>query len=126
MYYAYPIMIIVVSIISFTTQQDVPRFFLLFGTLAICFLLLSRFNDGNVSLLLVAATGGAMSLLSFVAGILWFEGHFVFNSAIASLFGFAMLTPESLKLGWPMLITVGYVVFYAVFQTSELWSEIIT
>ncbi|OXI29585.1 hypothetical protein [Burkholderia aenigmatica] len=124
LYYAYPIMIVAVSIFSLATQEGVPRFFLFFGALAIGFLALSRVDNGNISLLLVGTIGGVMSLLSFVAGVLWFEGHLVFSSAIAALFGFATLSPESLKLGWPMLVTVGYVTFYAVFQTSEIWSDI--
>jgi hypothetical protein len=123
LYLAYPILVLVVTVFAFFTQDSAPRFNLFFGSLSLAFLLLAKFDEGNLSLLLVGAVGTLVSLLSFVAGVLWFEGHFAFAPAIGSLFGFTVITPESLKIGWPMLITIGYVVFYAVFQTSELWSD---
>jgi hypothetical protein len=123
LYLTYPILVFVVTLFAFLTQDPAPRFNLFFGALSLAFLLLAKFDEGNLSLLLVGAVGTLISLLSIVAGVLWFEGHFAFAPAIGSLFGFGVLAPESLKIGWPMLITIGYVVFYAVFQTSELWSD---
>jgi len=125
LYYAYPIIVLVLTVFSLATQSGVPRFNVLFGILAFFFLLFSRVDNGSTSLLLIGAVGSVMSLLSFVAGVLWFEGHLAFSGTIAALFGFSILTPESLKLGWPMLITVGYVIFYAIFQTSEFWNDIV-
>lgn len=123
LYLGYPIFTLIVAGIALLTKDETPTLGLLFGVLSLVYLLLSRLDEGNLSLLLIGATGTLLSLFSFVAGVLWFEGHFVFAPVIASLFGFASLTPESLKVGWPMLITVGYVLFYAIFQTGELWGE---
>jgi hypothetical protein len=123
LYLAYPILIFILTLISLVTQSDVPRFNVIFGALAFCFVALFLFDKGDASLPLVGAVGSVMSLLSFVAGVLWFENNFAFHTVIANLFGFSTLTPESMRLGWPMLVTVGYVIFYAVFQTSELWND---
>ncbi len=121
-YYVYPALIVVASVFGFLNQdQGSANFGLVFGPLALVFLALSPFDKGYLSWLLVSALTAICSLLCFVSGILWFEDHYVFQTAIAHLFGFSALSPESLKAGWPMLVTFGYVLYYAVFETGEAW-----
>lgn len=112
------------SLYSLLTQEQIPRVGLLFGALSVAYLLLVSLKreNGSLSLLLVVLTGGVLSLLSFVLGILWFDGHYLFTEVIAKILGLPAITPESLKIGAAMLITSGYVIYYAVFQTEELWS----
>ncbi|VVD91404.1 hypothetical protein PHO31112_01640 [Pandoraea horticolens] len=124
LYFAYPIMVIVLTFVAWITDSGAPKFNLLFTILAVAYLVFSKVDEGNVSLLLVGAVGTLVSLLCFVAGVLWFEEHYIFQSVIADLFGFKGLAPESLKIGWPMLITLGYVLYFAIFQTSELWGDL--
>lgn len=114
-----------VSIYSYFTQDHIPRVGLLFGALSVVYLVLAslKLDNGSLSLLLVYLTVGALSLLSFVLGILWFDGHYLFTEGIAKIFGFEVVAPESLKIGSIMLITSGYVMFYALFETSELWND---
>lgn len=113
------------SLYSFLTQEHIPRVGLLFGALSAVYLLLAslKMESGSLSLLLVVLTGGVLSLLSFVLGILWFDGHYLFTEAIAKILGLPTIAPESLKIGAAMLITSGYVIYYAVFQTGELWGD---
>lgn len=112
------------SLYSSLTQEHIPRVGLLFGTLSVVYLLLVslKMENGSLSLLLVTLTGGVLSLLSFMLGILWFDGHYLFTTTIALILGLPTITPESLKIGAAMLISSGYVIYYAVFQTGELWS----
>jgi len=116
---------VLVSLYSLLTQDRIPRVGLLFGALSAAYLLLVwlKMESGSLSLLLVALTGGVLSLLSFVLGILWFDGHYLFTEVVAKIFGVDSITPESFKIGSIMLITSGYVIFYAVFQTGELWND---
>lgn len=113
------------SLYSLLTQDHIPRVGLFFGALSVVYLLLSslKMENGSLSLLLVVVTGGVLSLLSFVLGILWFDGHYIFMEAVAKILGVPTITPESLKIGAVALITSGYVIYYALFQTGELWSE---
>jgi len=113
------------SLYSYLVQDHIPRVGVLFGALSVAYLLLVslKMENGSLSLPLVALTGGALSLLSFVLGILWFDGHYLFTEAIATIFGLDTVASESLKIGAVMLITSGYVMFYAVFQTGELWND---
>ncbi|PXX51131.1 hypothetical protein [Aquitalea magnusonii] len=120
-YLIYPIFIFLISVFSFISQDDSPRFGLIFGVLSLMLLLFYKFDDGYLSLFLVLLVGGLFSLFSFVAGIMWFFGVGIFQNEIAGLFGFAHVSAASLKVVWPMLITTGYVIYYAIFQTGELW-----
>lgn len=122
-YLAYPIITSLLALYSFLNPDDAPKFSLLFGALSLLYLALIKFEDGYLSLLLVGSACTALALLSLVTGILWFDNHYIFMPAISSLFGFASLTHESLQIGSMMFITVGYVFFYTVFQTSELWNK---
>ncbi len=108
----------VTSLYFLLTQEYIPRVGLLFGALSGVYLLLVslKMENGALSLLLVVFTGGVLSLLSFVIGILWFDGHYLFTDAIAKIFGLPEIAKESLKIGAAMLITSGYVIYYAVFQ----------
>lgn len=112
-----------VSVWSYITQDNIPRVGLLFGALSAVYLLLVflKMENGALSLALMALTGGALSLMAFVAGILWFENHYVFRDAIGAILGLKDIEPDSLRTGSIMLITSGYVIYYAVFQTGELW-----
>jgi hypothetical protein len=116
----FPIFLLAVSVYAYFSLAENPKYSLLFGVLSLAYLLLAKFEDGALSLTLVGLTGALMSLFCFVTGVLWFFDHFVFMSAITSLFGFVAISSEAMKLGWPMFVTLGYVLFYAVFQTSEL------
>lgn len=116
----FPVFVIVVSVYAYFALAENPKYSLLFGCLSLAYLLLAKFEEGALSLMLVGLTGTVLSLFSFVTGVLWFFDHFVFMPAITSLFGFSVISPEAIKLGWPMFVTVGYVLFYAVFQTSEI------
>lgn len=112
------------SIYSLLTQEQIPRIGLVFGALSAVYLLLVslKMENGDLSLLLVVISGGVLSLLSFTLGILWFDGHYLFTEVIATILGLPAIKPESLKIGAAMLVTSGYVIYYAVFQTGELWS----
>jgi hypothetical protein len=121
--WVYPLLILTMAAVGLLTQHNEPRFHIVFGALALIYLVLAKFDEGNLSLVLIGASGTLISLWSFVAGILWFDGHPAFSSTIAGLFGFSSINADAAKLAWPMLITTGYVVFYAVFQTGELWDD---
>lgn len=116
----FPVFVLVASVYAYFALAENPKYSLLFGFLSLAYLLLAKLEDGALSLMLVGLTGTLLSLFSFVTGVLWFFDHFVFMPAIISLFGFSSISPEAMKLGWPMFVTLGYVLFYAVFQTSEL------
>jgi hypothetical protein len=124
--WAIPVPMVVLSVVGFHANDGNPKFGLVFAVLAALFILLMKFDKGQLSLLLVGATGLVIALTSFVAGILWFEGQFAFQSAVTNLFGFATLSAESLKIGWAMLITTGYSIYYAVFQTGEAWGDLLS
>lgn len=124
LYLAYPACVLAMSVFALFGDDGTPWIVLLFGALSLVFILLQKMEQGQLSLFLVCGAMILLSLLSFVAGVLWFYEHYVFEQAIASLFGFSTLIPGSRKLGWPMLITVGYVLFYAVFETGALWSNV--
>ncbi|MGN6529533.1 MAG: hypothetical protein ACTHL8_24335 [Burkholderiaceae bacterium] len=123
--WAIPGGLIVFAALTFHANDGNPKFGLLFVILSALYVILIKADKGQLSLLIVAGTGLVIALTCFVAGILWFEDQFVFVPAIQGIFGFASLTPESLKIGWAMLITTGYSMFYAVFQTSESWSHLL-
>ena len=124
LHYFFPISVLVISVYAYFALEGNPKYGLLFGVLSLLYLLLARFEDGTLSLLLVGLAGTLLSLFSFVTGVLWFFDQFAFLPAITSLFGFSEISPTAMKLGWPMLITLGYVLFYAVFQTSELSEQV--
>lgn len=121
LYLFFPWFVLIVSALAYLGQDGSPKYGLLFGLLSLVYLIFSRHEDGTLSLMVVGGTGALLSLFCFVSGILWFYGHPAFEPAIAALFGFTTISPEAQKVIWPMLVTLGYVLFYAVFQTSELW-----
>jgi hypothetical protein len=123
-YYIFPILTIALTLLSFLIRDSGPKISVFFSLIAFIFLCFAKRDKGYLSVAVVGIVGFTASLLSVVAGILWFEGHTVFKSAIASLLGLEVLSDESLKIGWAMLITTGYVIYYATFKTGDLWNDL--
>lgn len=116
----FPVFVLAISVYAYFALANNPRYSLVFGFISLAYLVFLKFEEGTLSLMLVGLAGILLSLFSFVTGILWFFDHYVFLPAITSLFGFPSISSEAMKLGWPMFVTLGYVLFYAVFETSEL------
>lgn len=116
-----PLSILAMSIIAVMSSDKDPLFGWFFGIFSGLFWVFRRSDDGHLSVILVMCIGGCVSLFSIVMSVLWFYEEYIFADAIARLFGFQCLTPKSLKVGAPMLATVAYSVYYAVFKTIDHW-----
>jgi hypothetical protein len=118
----WPIFTAIASLLTLVFKDGNPLFGMLFGFTAIIYLAVSKFDDGNLSVVLIQGVFGFFSIFCFVTGILWLNDSFVFFDIISSLFGFEFIAKNSVKVGAFMLIVLGYSVFYSVFKAGELSS----
>jgi hypothetical protein len=118
----WPIFTAIASLLTLVFKDGNPLFGMLFGFTAIIYLAVSKFDDGNLSVVLIQGVFGFFSIFCFVTGILWLNDSFVFFDIISSLFGFEFIAKDSVKVGAFMLIVLGYSVFYSVFKAGELSS----
>lgn len=116
---------VVASVFGYFTQDEMPIVGLFFGALSLIYLLLvaCKMENGALSLALVNIAAVILSVTSFTTGILWFNEQYLFKDAVALVFGFSQLSPESLKVGAFMLVTSGYSMFYAVFETGKVYGD---
>ena len=120
----WPIFIAIGSLLTLIFQDVNPLFGLIFGASATLYLLAAKFDNGNLSTLLIQGIFGFFSIFCFVSGILWLNGDLVFSNVIAGLFGFEKISESSIKIGAFMLIVLGYSIFYSVFKVGELSASV--
>jgi hypothetical protein len=123
LYLGWPIFTAFASLLTLVFKDGNPLFGMLFGIAAIIYLAVSKFDDGNLSIVLIRGVFGFFSIFCFVTGILWINESFVFFNIVSSLFGFEIIAKDSVKVGAFMLIVLGYSVFYSVFKAGELSSS---
>ena len=113
--------LLIVCILSLIFQKSRPNIFYFFGILSTIHLILLYLvpNATNLSLFATLIGGSFFSILCFVTGIMWLSQHPIFIDIVANNFGFSKISKESVKIGAIMLITSGYVIFYAMFKTTE-------
>ncbi|MGV8887996.1 MAG: hypothetical protein ACOH2P_08090 [Pseudomonas sp.] len=116
----WPIFTAVASLLTLVFKDGNPLFGMLFGFTAIIYLILSKFDGGGLSVVLIQGVFGLFSIFCFVTGILWLNGSFLFCDMVANLFGFESIAKDSFKIGAFMLIILGYSIFYSVFKAGEL------
>lgn len=117
----WPIFTAAASIITVLFHDENPLFGLLFGFSSLTYLFLSKFDEGNLSMILIQGVFGFFSIFCFVTGILWLNEDIVFTNIIAKLFGFREIAQNSIKVGAFMLIVLGYSIFYSLFKAGEHW-----
>ncbi|KQO33430.1 hypothetical protein ACUDA5_01420 [Pseudomonas aeruginosa] len=117
----WPVFTAAASIITLLFHDENPLFGVLFGFSSLIYLLFSKFDSGNLSIVLIQGIFGFFSIFCFVTGILWLNGDIVFTNIIAKLFGFREVAQSSIKVGAFMLIVLGYSIFYSLFKAGERW-----
>lgn len=123
LYWALPIFICFASVKLIFGDADQPKLGVIFGIHAALIMFFHWIGDGDkerVSLVVTQLIGAVLSVSCFTAGVLWYFGDYLFIEQVGAVLGIGTPTAESLKLGALMMFTLGYVIFYGVFQVSRM------
>jgi len=119
----FPIIVCISGLNLIFGEQDEPKLGLILSIHAALIMLLHWLGDSskeNISLFVTQALGAIISLASFTAGVMWFFKEYIFIDEVSAVLGIEVINPRSLDVGWLMMFTTGYVVFYGVFQVSRM------
>ena len=109
----------VLSLVSLFSSDQSQGIGLVFGGMAVLYLLLSRFDEGRLSTVITTLTGVSIAIFCGTIGLLWIFDRFLFSDAIAYALGLKSIDPSTSHLGGAALIATAYVTFYSLFSVSE-------
>lgn len=118
-----PALFLILSLLNFYEHSGVNGINSLMIVSSLLYVIFGFIKKGSIVRYMLASLGGFLSLLCFVSGVLWFSGNYIFESAIAWFFGFHSINVDSYPIVSYMLISSGYVLFYALFEVSDLWFD---
>ncbi|KHA56559.1 hypothetical protein NM74_11105 [Aeromonas hydrophila] len=123
LYWMLPVFICISSVVLIFGDADQPKLGVVFGVHSGLIMLFHWVGNGNkerISLIVTQLLGAVLSVSCFTAGNLWYFGDYLFVEQVGAVLGIGIPTTESLKLGALMMFTLGYVIFYGVFQVSRM------
>jgi len=122
-YWILPIIVCISGLKLIFGAQDEPKIGLIFSAHAVLIMLFHWLGNGSkeyVSLIVTQVLGAIASIACFSAGVMWFYQEYIFVDEIGAVLGIDATDPKSLNVGSIMMFTLGYVIFYGVFQVSRM------
>jgi hypothetical protein len=104
-------------------NNEGPGFITVPITMVALYIVLFKFDEGDLSLKIVTISSFAMALFCGTVGILWIFDEFLFSDTIAFLAGLEKIDKHNMHLGGATLLATGYVFIYTTFTINDIFKE---